>query len=171
MQLYTWAWHKWSRQNAHLAVSLRNDTKYIFSLSIQFLNSLRLRTENSPLYNTNRFWHILNTWDPLRTKRQVGQSERLERQPRVWAWLTDKLYVPHESILSRVTDVAVLSSTQKLRQKVKGNEETEESVCSKGKNKIPETHFNKMEKNLLPRVQNNGHKDTCGGQENNARTK
>ena len=49
------------------------------------------------LWDTDRSWHTLNYWEPLRTKRWLEQTQRLEKQARVRARLNDKVQLPHKT--------------------------------------------------------------------------
>lgn len=51
--------------------------------------------------------------------KQLGQSQRFERQPRAWAGFIDEVHFLHETTLSRLGKVAVSSSAQKPTQRVR----------------------------------------------------
>ena len=55
---------------------------------------------------------------------QLGYSHNFEIQPRAWARLNDKVHLLHETTLSRLGEVDVLSNAQKPPKRVKENEET-----------------------------------------------
>ena len=41
----------------------------------------------------NRSWHTLKCWEPLRTKKELRQSQRIERPPRAHARLNNKVHL------------------------------------------------------------------------------
>ena len=53
----------------------------------------------------------------------LGQSQRFERELRARAGVNDKVHYLHEATPSRLREVAVLSNTQKLIQRVTEKEE------------------------------------------------
>ena len=59
---------------------------------------------------------------------QLRQSPKFERQPGAWAGLVDKVRLLHETTLSRLGEMVVLSNAYKSTQRVKENEERKECV-------------------------------------------
>lgn len=68
------------------------------------------------------------------------------RGVRAQAGLTDMIYLQHKTILSRLGEMNVLSSTQKLNEIFKENEETEEQFLNKEQEKTPKVDFKETDK-------------------------
>ena len=60
-------------------------------------------------------------------RRQLGLLQRFEMQPKAWAGLINKVHLLHETTLSSLGEVAVLSNAQTVKE----NEETMDYIPNK----------------------------------------
>ena len=61
-------------------------------------------------------------------RRQLGQSQRFERQPRAWAGLIDEVHLLHKTTLLRLEKGTLLSNAWEPTQRFKENKERKEYI-------------------------------------------
>lgn len=87
-------------------------------LSVCFLITLLLRAD-CLIWNTDGVWHIFNYWEPLRTNTAAWIITKVWENIKNWARLINKVDLLQETHVSKLGEVALLSSAWKLTQRIK----------------------------------------------------
>ena len=97
------------------------------------------------LWDTDRSWHTLNYWEPLRTKSQLRWSKRFEKQGGAQVELIDKVGFPYKTTRPRQERHLFYLTCRNKHGELRKMKKQSHIWQGKEQDKTPDTGLNEIE--------------------------